>query len=119
MKKIDLSLCEFSSKIPLGPEGNLDDSKNGEYGYKVFYDVPKSEIDKLGVFKVEDEESEYTGGEIEFTVDENGEQCGEILVWCSREDEDSVENIDFVNYYNSILLLVEDFNNRENEKGDR
>lgn len=125
MKKIDLSLCECSDYITLGPNGDLDDSKHGEFGYRVFYEVPKSEVDRLGVFKDIDElknelkEGEDYCGEIEFSVDKNGEQYGEVLLWCSIEDEESIENIEFVYYENDISELVDDFNNKQMEKGDR
>ena len=126
MEKLNLSLCEYSDKISLDAEGNLDDSKNGEFGYKVFYEVPKSEIDRLEAFKDLDEfkeleEGEDYCGELEFSVDENGEQCGEVLLWFSIEveDEESTENVDFVNYENDISELVDDFNNRQMKKGDR
>lgn len=124
MEKLNLSLCEYSDKISLDLEGNLDNSKNGEFGYKVFYEVPKSEIDNLGVFKdlgelKELEEGEDYCGEIEFSVDENGEQCGEVLLWCTITSEEESQNIEFVNYENDISELVDDFNNRQMEKGDR
>ena len=116
MENISLSLCEFSEKIPLGSEGELDDSKSGEFGYRVFYEVPKSEVERLGVFKDLDEikeleEGEDYCGEIEFSVDENGEQYGEVLLWCTIASEEESENVDFVNYEHDISELVEDFNN--------
>lgn len=125
MQKIDLSLCECNDYIPLGANGDFDDSKNGEYGYRVFYNVPKSEVDKLGVFKDMDElkeleEDEDYCGEIEFSVDENGEQYGEVLLWCTITSEEECENIDFVDYDEDISQLVDEFNNElEKDKGEK
>ena len=124
MEKINLSLCELSDWIPVGPNDELDDNFNGEYGYRVFYEVPKSEIDRLGVFKDLDEiqdleEGEDYCGELEFTVDENGNQDGEILLWCAIVDECGTSNIEFVDYEHDVDELVNDFNNRQMEKGDR
>lgn len=125
MQKIDLSLCECNDYISLGANGDLDDSKNGEYGYRVFYNVPKSEVDKLGVFKDMEElkdleENQDYCGEIEFSVDENGEQYGEVLLWCTITSEAECENIDFIDYDEDISQLVDDFNNElEKDKGEK
>lgn len=118
MEKINLELCELNDYLSVDADDRFDDSCDGEFGYRVFYSVPKSEIDRLGVFNDlidELEEGETYCGELEFSVDENGEQYGEVLLWFSIEEPDGgTTNEDFVDYSRyDITPLIDDFNNQK------
>ena len=118
MEKINLELCELCDYLSVNEDDCFDDSCNGEFGYRVFYSVPKSEIDRLGVFTnlIEElEEGEQYCGELEFSVDENGEQYGEVLLWFSIEECDGgTTNEDFIDYSSyDVTSLVNDFNNQK------
>ena len=116
MSRIDASACTLDEAIPLNQEGHLDDSETGNYGYRVFYHVPRMELSKSGEFGNLPEDC--VAGEIEFTVDKDGVQAGEILLWMTVEDLDGgFTNEDFVPYddMNVISALVDDFNNQEKD----
>ena len=128
MSRIDASACTLDEAIPLNQEGHLDDSETGNYGYRVFYHVPRMELAKSGEFGnlpegcVEGEignlPEDCVEGEIEFTVDKDGIQNGEVLLWMTVEDLDGgFTNEDFVPYddMNVISALVDDFNNQEKD----
>ena len=108
---IDYNKCSFSDCAALNAEGGLDDTQTGEFGYRVFYDVPKDELIKTGLFEVLDEN--VIGGELEFTVDDEGnlQTDEEVLLWTTIETEDgNLENDDFEDYWEDISPLVSDFN---------
>ena len=110
--------CAFSEKVSVDAEDRLDDFKNGEYGYRVFYDVSSNDIRNSGGFtedQLSDDEMELCGGQVEFTVDKDGNQVGEVLLWVSLEDEEhNTENTDFVDISDAdISELVDDFNRLE------
>ena len=116
MSRIDASMCTLNEAVPLNEEGHLDDSKTGDYGYRVFYNVPRMELAKSGEFGNLPEDC--VAGEIEFTVNTDGVQEGEVLLWMTVEDLDGgLTNEDFVPYddMDVISALVDDFNNQEKD----
>lgn len=103
----------FSDKISIDADGNFNDAMNGKFGYRVFYAIPKEELLAPNLFISLPESC--ISGELEFTVNENGEQIGEVLLWATIQDEDDPEsytNEDFVNYEEDISAFVDDFNKR-------
>ena len=116
MSRIDASMCTLNEAVPLNEEGHLDDSKAGDYGYRVFYNVPRMELAKSGEFGNLPEDC--VAGEIEFTVNTDGVQEGEVLLWMTVEDYGGgFTNEDFVSYddMDVISVLVDDFNNQEKD----
>mgnify|MGYP006352047873 CR=1 FL=1 len=116
MSRIDANKCTLEEAVPLNQEGHLDDSQIGNYGYRVFYHVPRMELSKSGEFGNLPEDC--VAGEIEFTVDKDGIQNGEVLLWMTVEDLDGgFTNEDFVSYNDMdvISALVDDFNNQEKD----
>ena len=113
---IDLSRCTLDTKIPVDRNDRLNDFLKAEeiFGYRVFYNVPAQEIKKSGYFTEAemsgDDDSKMCGGQIEFSVDTAGDQFGETLLWISFEETDgSTSNTDYVDFYEDISMLVEDF----------
>lgn len=107
---LHLEKCVYAHSIPLDKDGNLNDSENGKYGYRVFYTVPLREL-VVNLFAVV---KNTIGGELEFSVDGSGKQVGEVLLWTSVEDGDGISNDEFVPYCEDISDFVNDFNARGN-----
>jgi hypothetical protein len=111
MEKIYLSDCEFDIAAPIDENDGLDDSLNGEYGYRVFYNVKKDAPWFSNYF--DEIPAQFVGGQMEFTVDEDGEQIGEVLLWTTAETENNgYENVDFIDYFGDISELVDNFNEK-------
>lgn len=109
MRKISLKKCGCADYITLDRDGNLALYESGEFGYRVFYDVPRTELIKSKAFaKLPDN---CVGGEIEFTVDAYGNQVddSEVLLFFTLQVEDGFENGDFVVYPFDITKLIKDF----------
>lgn len=105
MTEFTLNNCIFDGCIPLDKEGNLNESLNGEYGFAVFYTIA--------------EDNPSFNRTLEFHVNEYGEVNGDVLLWTSVYEEDSMIASDFIIYNGDVSELVTDFNNREWEREDR
>ena len=105
--ELNFSKCTLASSIALDEQDKLDDSQNGQYGYRVFYTVPIEELSKF--FNARPVGA--VSGELEFTVDADGKQYGEVLLWTTIEDDDgSLTNDDFIPYNEDISEFVKSFN---------
>lgn len=102
----------LDTMIPVNKDDNFDESKNGEYGYRVFYDVNEDEeFFRQSGLATDGLDGEFAGGQLEFTVDANCALIGEaeVLLWITcKDDEGSYTNADFVNYNEDISYVVED-----------
>lgn len=117
MKALDFNKCSVDNYIPLDKDGCFDDSQTGQYGFRVFYNVPRDEVIKSELFEVLDDD--LIGGQLEFTVDGNGDLTGEVLLWTTvadimKKDKKFFENKDFENYDGDITPFVNDFFDRLN-----
>lgn len=125
---INLSKCELDEYFNIDSDGRIYDEVNTVYedelyeegSRRVFYNVPVEEITKSGYFNEDqmlDDEFIVCGGQIEFTVDKDGKQTGEVLLWLSVEilEDGGIENSDFVNFNEDISILVDDFNDRNKD----
>ena len=110
--KLNLERCAYSDCVPLDEDGKLDDFKDGEYGYSVFYTIPKDELISSKIFN--NIPDNCVEGELEFSVDSKGNQIGEVLVYTTvMTEEDLFENDDFEYYNEDISLLVKKFKNHK------
>ena len=116
MKELNFDKCQVRSYVTLDSEGRLDDTQTGQFGFRVFYDVPRDEIVRTGLFKSLDDD--VIGGQLEFTLDGEGNPTGETLLWLTVEnmmkkvgDKSYFENSDFENYDGDITPFITDFFN--------
>lgn len=122
MEKITLMESEFDDCIAIDENGCLNDSLDGKYGYRVFYNVSPEFIKASGYFTEDQmlgDDFVLCGGQVEFTVTAGGEKVGETLLWISVEDFENggIKNTDFVDISEvDIIELIDDFNNRQEEK---
>lgn len=107
-QKINLPACKYADSASLDAEGNLSHFADGSHGHRVFYTVPKEELEATGLFSELPENC--IGGELEFAVNAEGKQEGEVLLWITvMDNEDDITNTEFEFYDGDVALLADDF----------
>lgn len=103
MSKLSTKRCKFSECCPVNENDELDDFSHGEYGYRVFFETPKAWLrDYFDADYLDELGDSLVNGELEFTVDGDGDQVGEVLLWATIKDDmadDGFINDDYVDAF--------------------